>query len=67
MEKYITKGNKIQESRTYSVAEISAMLNINRASACQLAGEGYFKVLRISKTIRISKKSFDEWLEEAGI
>ena len=31
MEKYITKENKIQESRTYSVADISAMLNISRA------------------------------------
>ena len=67
MEKYITKENKIQESRTYSVADISAMLNISRASAYQLTGKGYFKVLRIGKMIRISKKSFDEWLEEAGI
>ena len=49
MEKYITKENKIQESRTYSVADISAMLNISRASAYQLTGKGYFKVLRIGK------------------
>ena len=39
MEKYITKENKIQESRTYSVADISAMLNISRASAYQLTGK----------------------------
>ncbi len=43
------------------------MLNISRASAYQLTGKEYFKALRIGKTIRISKKSFDEWLEEAGI
>ena len=70
MENHITKEIKIQESKTYSVADISAMLNISRASAYQLTGKGYkgyFKVLRISKTIRISKKSFDEWLEESEI
>ena len=72
MENHITKEIKIQgitpiSSATYSVADISAMLNISRASAYQLTGKGYFKVLRIGKTIRISKKSFDAWLEESEI
>ncbi|MBQ7922972.1 MAG: helix-turn-helix domain-containing protein [Clostridia bacterium] len=43
------------------------MLNISRSSAYQLTQQGLFKVVRIGKTIRISKKSFDEWLEETGI
>ena len=35
--------------------------------AYQLTSNGYFKVLRIGKTIRMYKKSFDEWLEGAKI
>ena len=51
------------EKRTYTVYEIAAILNIGRTSAYQLVKEGHFKVIYIGNTIRISKKSFDEWLE----
>ena len=64
---YTTKTPKKQEVKTYSVSDIQQMLNISRSSAYQLTQQGLFKVVRIGKTIRISKKSFDEWLEETGI
>lgn len=54
---------KLPEPRTYTVEDIAAMLNIGRTSAYQLVKEGHFKIVRIGNAIRISKKSFDEWLE----
>ena len=50
-------------SRTYTVEDVAAMLNIGRTSAYNLVKEGHFKTVRIGNAIRISKKSFDEWLD----
>ncbi|VYT99824.1 helix-turn-helix domain-containing protein [Peptoniphilus gorbachii] len=52
------------ENRTYTVEDISKMLNIGRTSAYNLTKEGHFKIVRIGNIIRISKKSFDEWLDD---
>ena len=54
----------LPESRTYTVEEIAALLNIGRTTAYQLVKEGHFKTIRIGSAIRISRKSFDEWLEQ---
>ena len=51
------------ENRTYTVDDIAKMLNIGRTSAYNLTKEGHFKIIRIGNAIRISKKSFDEWLD----
>ncbi len=57
-----TPGN-VPEQRTYKVEDIAVMLNIGRTSAYNLVKEGYFKTVRVGNAIRISKKSFDEWLD----
>lgn len=57
----------LPEARTYTVEDIAAMLNIGRTSAYTLVKEGHFKTVRIGTAIRISKKSFDEWLEEPDL
>ena len=49
--------------RTYKVEDLATMLNIGRSSAYNLVKEGHFKTVRIGNAIRISKKSFDEWLD----
>ena len=49
--------------RTYTVDEIAQMLNIGRTTAYTLVKEGHFKTVRIGSAIRISKQSFDEWLD----
>ncbi len=63
----LRNAGKVEEStfekRTYTVQEIQAILDISRASAYNLVKKGYFKIVRIGCTIRISKKSFDEWLD----
>lgn len=51
-------------SRTYLVEDIQKILGISRTSAYQLVKEGQFQVVRIGKAIRISKKSFDDWLDK---
>lgn len=52
------------ENRTYIVDDIAKMLNIGRTSAYNLTKEGHFKIIRVGNAIRISKKSFDEWLDD---
>ena len=52
-----------EEQRTYLVEEIATILGIGRTSAYKLVKEGNFKTVRIGNAIRISKKSFDEWLD----
>ena len=53
----------VPEQRTYKVEDIAGMLNIGRTSAYNLVKEGHFKTVRVGNAIRISKKSFDEWLD----
>lgn len=53
----------VPEQRIYTVEEIAAMLCIGRTSAYSLVKEGHFKTVRVGNAIRISKKSFDDWLD----
>lgn len=49
------------QTRAYTVEEIAAILHIGRSSAYTLVKKGY---VRIGTAIRISRKSFDEWLDQ---
>ena len=49
--------------KTYRVEDIMQILDIGRNSAYNLVKENHFKGVRIGTAIRISRKSFDEWLE----
>lgn len=51
------------EKRIYTVDEIQDILGIGRNSAYSLVKSGVFHSVRIGGNIRISKKSFDEWLD----
>ena len=51
------------ERRTYTDDDIAQILGIGRTSAYILVKEGHFKIVRIGNAIRISKRSFDEWLD----
>ena len=50
-------------NRTYTVDDIAAILGIGRSSAYKLAKSGAFKIIRIGNMIRISRQSFEDWLE----
>lgn len=58
-----TQSQSAHTCRTYRVEEIADILAIGRSSAYELMKQGCFKTARIGSAIRISKKSFDEWLE----
>ena len=44
-----------------------AILGIGRATAYKLANSGLFKMIRIGNMIRISRKSFEDWLKAEGL
>ena len=57
-------ANAVQfDKRTYTVDEIQDILGISRTSAYNLVKKKVFHSVRIGGSIRISKKSFDEWLD----
>ena len=56
-----------ETKRTYTVEEIASILRIGLTSAYNLVKEGHFKTVRIGNAIRISKKSFDEWLDSLDV
>jgi len=53
--------------RVYKVEEIASILGISRTAAYELVKKGEFKAVRIGTTIRISKASFDMWLDSRDI
>ena len=55
------------EKRTYTVTEIQDILDIGRSSAYSLISKNLFNVVRVGRSIRISKKSFDDWLDSSGL
>lgn len=52
-----------KKKRTYSIEEIQQILDISRSTAYLLIKRKLFKSVKVGKQIRISKKSFDEWLD----
>lgn len=60
----MSRRNTQSGSRIYTVFEVAEMLSISRTSAYNLVNAGTFKTVRIGSMIRISRKSFDEWLEQ---
>jgi excisionase family DNA binding protein len=51
------------DKRTYTVEEVAALLRISRSKAYELCRQGLFKVIKIGRSVRVSKLSFDEWLD----
>lgn len=57
--------NKMVEKRAYTVEEIMEMLVIGKNTAYSLIKLGAFKSVKIGNHYRISKKSFDDWLDKS--
>ena len=51
------------EKRSYSVAEAAEILGDSKRSVYNLCAAEAFKTVRIGKKLRISRRSFDEWLD----
>ena len=62
------EGNNIAtqanaDKRTDSVQGIADILQISRSMAYALCRKSLFKTVRVGKYVRISKPSFDAWLD----
>ena len=55
------------ECRTYTVNDVARILGVSRTQAYRLVREGLFKSVRIGNAIRISIRSFDEWLDSLDL
>lgn len=51
------------DKRIYSVQEIANILQISKSMAYALCKDAPFKTVKVGKYIRISKSSFDAWLD----
>lgn len=50
------------EKQTYTVSEIASILQIGKSKAYEICKDGSFRTVKIGRAVRISKASFDEWL-----
>lgn len=62
-----TKKEAVYEKRVYTVEEIMNILNISKNAAYTLVNSGVFRYVKIGGHYRVSKKSFDNWLEAETI
>jgi hypothetical protein len=52
------------ERRTYSVLEIALILGICKNKAYELCNSDQFKIIRVGRSLRVVKRSFESWLNE---
>ena len=57
-------AENIAEKRCYTVKEVQEMLGISRPTVYELLKKNEFRWIQIENKYRISKKSFDEWLDQ---
>lgn len=63
IERVVLSNHAEEDKRTYTVSEIQDILEISKVTAYNLIQKGEFRSIRVGSHIRISKKSFDEWLD----
>lgn len=59
----VNSPEALPEKRTYTVEEIQVILGISRGTAYKLLEKKEFRWFKIGSAYRISKKSFDDWLD----
>ena len=59
-----TSSEAVEAKRTYTVLEVAESLRISKSKAYELCGQGLFRIIRIGRSVRVSKASFDEWLDK---
>ena len=60
----MNSSEAIPEKRTYTVEDIQIILGISRGTAYKLLEKKEFRWFKIGSTYRISKNSFDNWLDK---
>lgn len=54
------------EKRTYSVQEVAEILQISKSMAYEICKKSLFKTVKVGKYVRVSKPSFDSWLDSVN-
>ena len=55
------------QSRTYTDNDIATILGVGHAKDYKLTNSGAFQTIRIGNMIRISRKSFEDWMINQGL
>ena len=56
-------GAEAPQKRTYTVREIADLLGVGTKAVYALVRSGQFSCVRVGSAIRVSKSSFDRWLD----
>ena len=56
-----------KEKKTYTVEEIAEQLCVSKKVAYALVKSGQFAYVRAGRAIRVSKDSFDKWLNQNNL
>lgn len=57
----------VQDIRCYTIEDLMAMLILSRPTVCRLLKQNEFRWFKVSGTYRISKASFEAWLNDGII
>lgn len=55
----------MEEKRCYTVKDLQNILGVTRQTVYELLKSSEFRWVKIGSSYRISKKSFDEWLDQS--
>ncbi len=61
---FLLNNEETFDNQVYTLEEIKDILKIGRNSSYNLLNKNYFKIIKLGKIVRISKKSFDNWLNK---
>ena len=57
----------VQDIRCYTIEDLMAMLILSRPTVCRLLKQNEFRWFKVGGAYRISKTSFDAWLNDGII
>ena len=57
----------VQDTRCYTIEDLMAMLLLSRPTVCRLLKQNEFRWFKVGGAYRISKTSFDAWLNDGVV
>ena len=57
----------VQDTRCYTIEDLMTMLILSRPTVCRLLKQNEFRWFKVGGAYRISKTSFDAWLNDGSI
>jgi len=57
-------GEKVLTNQCYTIEDIELVLDVSRPTVMKLLSMKEFRWIKVGNVYRISRNSFDEWLQE---